>query len=126
MCLKDWVRTSILAGLCAASAPAQEYLCGQAVQPLRQSVFLRVDPVQDTWARAAALVDALDADGYDVTVAERWVFMYDPRFSPDGREDVVLRVLTPAQLSSGDASSDAEVVVRVDDAVVTSSDPGSR
>jgi alanyl aminopeptidase len=50
MCLKDWVRTSILAGLCAASAPAQEYRLGQAVQPLRQSVFLRVDPAQEQFS----------------------------------------------------------------------------
>lgn len=50
MRLNDWVRTSLLAGLCIATAPAQEYRLGQAVQPLRQSVFLRVDPAQEQFS----------------------------------------------------------------------------
>jgi len=50
MRLIDWVRASVIAGLCAASVPAQEYRLGQAVQPLRQSVFLRVDPGQDQFS----------------------------------------------------------------------------
>ncbi|MBS2037967.1 M1 family metallopeptidase [bacterium] len=50
MRISDWVRTSILAGLCVASASAQEYRLGQAVQPLRQNVFLRVDPAQDQFS----------------------------------------------------------------------------
>lgn len=50
MRLIDWVRASFLTGLCAASLPAQEYRLGQAVQPLRQSVFLRVDPAQDQFS----------------------------------------------------------------------------
>ena len=50
MRLIDWVRASFLAGLCVAPVPAQDYRLGQAVQPLRQSVFLRVDPSQEQFS----------------------------------------------------------------------------
>ncbi|MFN8610456.1 MAG: M1 family aminopeptidase [Vulcanimicrobiota bacterium] len=47
MRLVDWVRVTLLAGLCSGLVQAQEYRLGQAVQPLRQSVFLKVDPAQE-------------------------------------------------------------------------------
>ncbi len=50
MRIVDWVRVSVLAGLCTGLVQAQDYRLGQGVQPLRQSVYLKVDPAQDTFS----------------------------------------------------------------------------
>ena len=78
-----------------------------------------VAPVQDTWPQSAALVDALDGDGIDVNVTRRWVFMYDPRMAPDGREQVVLRVVPPGTAASG---SGLDTVVASGSATVLATD----
>jgi alanyl aminopeptidase len=50
MRMMDWVRITLLSGLYVVSVSAQEYRLGQAVRPLNQKVFLRLDPASEQFS----------------------------------------------------------------------------
>ena len=89
----------------AASVIAE--ICGTPTPEIIRVV--QIEPGPDTWPQAAALADALDRDGIDLTVTKEWVPMYDPRFAPTG--DPVVRLSVVPTTGQGSSTTDRSSAV---------------